>query len=104
MTSHHDTVPQSRLPYTGPCASYIAKRIHGWSWQAFPIGMGTGASRRFLARLRINIRQLGAVYLTLANLHNHPPWVTHLEVRDLASFSRVLLILMPLSNRYSSTS
>ena len=21
----------------------IARRVHGWSWQAFPVGMGTGA-------------------------------------------------------------
>ncbi|PSR72182.1 hypothetical protein PHLCEN_2v11974, partial [Hermanssonia centrifuga] len=33
----------------------ISRRIHGWSWQAFPIGMGTGA-----------------VYVTLAGLKLHP--------------------------------
>ena len=22
---------------------HVARRVHGWSWQAFPVGMGTGA-------------------------------------------------------------
>ncbi|CAL1707974.1 unnamed protein product [Somion occarium] len=35
--------------------SNISRRIHGWSWQAFPIGMGTGA-----------------VYVCLAGIHPHP--------------------------------
>ncbi|GJE96716.1 voltage-dependent anion channel-domain-containing protein [Phanerochaete sordida] len=35
--------------------SRLSRRIHGWSWQAYPIGMGTGA-----------------VYVTLAGLKNHP--------------------------------
>ncbi|KAI0812459.1 voltage-dependent anion channel-domain-containing protein [Irpex lacteus] len=34
--------------------SKLSRRIHGWSWQAFPIGMGTGA-----------------VYVTLAGLREH---------------------------------
>jgi tellurite resistance protein TehA-like permease len=29
--------------HMGHHASALARRIHGWSWQAFPIGMGTGA-------------------------------------------------------------
>lgn len=26
-----------------PKVGALARRIHGWSWQAFPVGMGTGA-------------------------------------------------------------
>ncbi|CDO75158.1 hypothetical protein BN946_scf184590.g15 [Trametes cinnabarina] len=42
--------------------SYLARRIHGWSWQAFPIGMGTGA-----------------VYVTLSGLKEHSSTLTHVE-------------------------
>ncbi|KIY65024.1 hypothetical protein CYLTODRAFT_380082 [Cylindrobasidium torrendii FP15055 ss-10] len=40
----------------------IARRIHGWSWQAFPIGMGTGA-----------------VYVTLSGLKDHSATLTTVE-------------------------
>ncbi|KAJ3848962.1 voltage-dependent anion channel [Lentinula lateritia] len=40
----------------------LARRIHGWSWQAFPIGMGTGA-----------------VYVTLSGLKEHSPTLTTVE-------------------------
>ncbi|ETW79319.1 C4-dicarboxylate transporter [Heterobasidion irregulare TC 32-1] len=42
--------------------SRLARHIHGWSWQAFPIGMGTGA-----------------VYVTLSGLKNHSPVLTTIE-------------------------
>ncbi|KAI0284471.1 voltage-dependent anion channel-domain-containing protein [Russula brevipes] len=38
-----------------PPVSKLARRIHGWSWQAFPMGMGTCA-----------------VYVTLSGLEEHP--------------------------------
>ncbi|KAI0258909.1 voltage-dependent anion channel-domain-containing protein [Gloeopeniophorella convolvens] len=45
-----------------PPVSTLARRIHGWSWQAFPIGMGTGA-----------------VYVTLSGLKNHSTAFTRIE-------------------------
>ncbi|KIK52699.1 hypothetical protein GYMLUDRAFT_233276 [Collybiopsis luxurians FD-317 M1] len=45
-----------------PKVSSLAKRIHGWSWQAFPIGMGTGA-----------------VYVTLSGLKAHSSALTTVE-------------------------
>ncbi|KAK0201519.1 voltage-dependent anion channel-domain-containing protein [Desarmillaria ectypa] len=47
---------------TRPTVSAIARRIHGWSWQAFPVGMGTGA-----------------VYVTLAGVKNHSNALTTVE-------------------------
>ncbi|KAK0499998.1 voltage-dependent anion channel-domain-containing protein [Armillaria luteobubalina] len=38
--------------------SSLARHIHGWSWQSFPIGMGTGA-----------------VFVTLSGLKEHPSWL-----------------------------
>ncbi|KAI0060715.1 hypothetical protein BV25DRAFT_1954617 [Artomyces pyxidatus] len=35
-----------------PPVSSLARRIHGWSWQAFPIGMGTGAVYVILSLLK----------------------------------------------------
>ncbi|KAK0452756.1 voltage-dependent anion channel [Desarmillaria tabescens] len=40
----------------------IARRIHGWSWQSFPILMGTSA-----------------VYMTLSALKHHPAFVSSIE-------------------------
>ncbi|KIK69875.1 hypothetical protein GYMLUDRAFT_150500 [Collybiopsis luxurians FD-317 M1] len=40
----------------------LARRIHGWSWQAFPIGMGTGA-----------------VYVTLSGIKAHSSALTTVE-------------------------
>lgn len=45
-----------------PKVGSLAKRIHGWSWQAFPIGMGTGA-----------------VYVTLSGLKEHSSALTTVE-------------------------
>ncbi|KAI0798201.1 voltage-dependent anion channel [Abortiporus biennis] len=45
-----------------PKVSTLARRIHGWSWQAFPIGMGTGA-----------------VYVTLSGVKNHSSALTTFE-------------------------
>ncbi|KAL0960556.1 hypothetical protein HGRIS_005592 [Hohenbuehelia grisea] len=42
--------------------SALARRIHGWTWQAYPIGMGTGA-----------------VYVSLSGLKFHPKAITTLE-------------------------
>ncbi|CAE6392676.1 unnamed protein product [Rhizoctonia solani] len=41
----------------------LRRRIHGWTWQSFPIGMGTGA-----------------VYVLLSALNPHPTWVTYIEI------------------------
>ncbi|KAI0082018.1 hypothetical protein K474DRAFT_1703482 [Panus rudis PR-1116 ss-1] len=55
-TLRPDVVPGIVLPQTRMTrVSNISRRIHGWSWQAFPIGMGTGA-----------------VYVCLAGLKDHP--------------------------------
>ncbi|KAI0338569.1 hypothetical protein BDW22DRAFT_1432372 [Trametopsis cervina] len=45
-----------------PHVSRLAKRIHGWSWQAFPIGMGTGA-----------------VYVAMSGIKSHSHALTHVE-------------------------
>ncbi|ESK84796.1 malic acid transport protein mae1 [Moniliophthora roreri MCA 2997] len=45
-----------------PQVSTLARRIHGWSWQAFPIGMGTGA-----------------VYVTLSGIVDRTPALTTVE-------------------------
>lgn len=50
-------------PYDGPRYSALTRRIHGWSWQAFPIGMGTGA-----------------VYVLLSAVDPHPAWLTKIEI------------------------
>ncbi|KAG9098484.1 hypothetical protein FS749_003713 [Ceratobasidium sp. UAMH 11750] len=50
-------------PYDGPRYSAFARRVHGWSWQAFPIGMGTGA-----------------VYVLLSAVNPHPAWLTKVEI------------------------
>ncbi|KAG7451562.1 uncharacterized protein BT62DRAFT_883423 [Guyanagaster necrorhizus] len=42
--------------------SSLDRHIHGWSWQSFPIGMGTGA-----------------VFVTLSGLKEHPSWLTSVE-------------------------
>ncbi|CAK5266021.1 unnamed protein product [Mycena citricolor] len=43
--------------------SSLVRRIHGWSWQAFPIGMGTGA-----------------VYVTLSGLEAQTPALVTIQV------------------------
>ncbi|KAI9509751.1 voltage-dependent anion channel-domain-containing protein [Russula earlei] len=53
---------QSSPSGAAPSVSRLARRIHGWSWQAFPIGMGTGA-----------------VYVTLSGLKGHPGPLTSVE-------------------------
>ncbi|KAH7341936.1 voltage-dependent anion channel [Rhizoctonia solani] len=50
-------------PYDGPHYNALSRRIHGWSWQSFPIGMGTGA-----------------VYVLLSAINPHPAWVTGIEI------------------------
>ncbi|CAE6458400.1 unnamed protein product [Rhizoctonia solani] len=60
MTHGHS---EPEVPYHGPKFGTLARRVHGWSWQAFPIGMGTGA-----------------VYVLLSALDPHPEWVTSVEL------------------------
>ncbi|KAI0697770.1 voltage-dependent anion channel [Cytidiella melzeri] len=48
--------------FSGPRVGSLARRIHGWSWQAFPIGMGTGA-----------------VYVTMSGIKSHSQPLTHVE-------------------------
>ncbi|KAK0452754.1 voltage-dependent anion channel-domain-containing protein [Desarmillaria tabescens] len=55
--------------------SGFARRIHGWSWQAFPIVMGTSA-----------------VYLTLSNLKHHPAFVSRIET--VFFFFNIVLFLL----------
>ncbi|PSR72567.1 hypothetical protein PHLCEN_2v11560 [Hermanssonia centrifuga] len=56
--------------------SIISRRIHGWSWQAFPIGMGTGA-----------------VYLTLIDL-TVPPFKALTTIETLFYFLTIALFLL----------
>ncbi|THH28722.1 hypothetical protein EUX98_g5462 [Antrodiella citrinella] len=63
-------------PTDQPKISSLARRIHGWSWQAFPIGMGTGA-----------------VYVTLSGLKSRSPALVTLE----AIFYFINLILFSLN-------
>ncbi|KAH8810336.1 voltage-dependent anion channel-domain-containing protein [Flagelloscypha sp. PMI_526] len=43
VTSNQPHIQSLKQYFPNTSASGIARRIHGWSWQAFPIGMGTGA-------------------------------------------------------------
>lgn len=63
---------------SGGRVSNLAKRIHGWSWQAFPIGMGTGA-----------------VYVSLSGLKSHSPALTHVET--FFFFLNIALFLLNMS-------
>ncbi|KAF8993505.1 voltage-dependent anion channel [Cyathus striatus] len=54
--------PLSTEARSTPRVSALARRIHGWSWQAFPIGMGTGA-----------------VYVSLSGLKYHSDALTTAE-------------------------
>ncbi|KAH9856069.1 voltage-dependent anion channel-domain-containing protein [Lenzites betulinus] len=64
--SHNVALPERAEQQTAPLGeikvSHLARRIHGWSWQAFPIGMGTGA-----------------VYVTLSGLKEHSTTLTNVE-------------------------
>ncbi|KAM5534137.1 hypothetical protein V8D89_012157 [Ganoderma adspersum] len=60
--SDHAGQPLPPLVTEQPKVSSLARRIHGWSWQAFPIGMGTGA-----------------VYVTLSGLKEHSTTLTNVE-------------------------
>ncbi|KAF9265197.1 hypothetical protein L218DRAFT_924327 [Marasmius fiardii PR-910] len=53
---------QARLAGSQAKVSSLARRIHGWSWQAFPIGMGTGA-----------------VYVVLSGLEPRSPTIITIE-------------------------
>ena len=46
----------------GHRVNHIARRIHGWTWQAFPIGMGTSA-----------------VYVTISGLRDRTPLLMRVE-------------------------
>ncbi|KAI0790688.1 voltage-dependent anion channel-domain-containing protein [Abortiporus biennis] len=54
----------------------ISRRIHGWTWQAFPIGMGTGA-----------------VYVCLAGIKDHPGGVLTI-VENIFFFFNIVLFLL----------
>ncbi|TFK40496.1 voltage-dependent anion channel [Crucibulum laeve] len=58
-----------------PRVSALARRIHGWSWQAFPIGMGTGA-----------------VYVTLSGLENRSSAL--IAVETIFYFLNIALFLL----------
>ncbi|KAG7088867.1 hypothetical protein E1B28_012820 [Marasmius oreades] len=55
--------------------SSLARRIHGWSWQAFPIGMGTGA-----------------VYVTLSGIEDRTP--TLITIETIFYFLNMALFLL----------
>ncbi|EHS64163.1 uncharacterized protein PGTG_22073 [Puccinia graminis f. sp. tritici CRL 75-36-700-3] len=46
-----------------PTVSNFSKRIHGITWQAYPVGLGTATA-----------------YILLANLKPHPQFLTHIEI------------------------
>lgn len=56
LTDEHDNAP-----YRQPRSFF--RRVHGWSWQAWPIAMGTGA-----------------VFVLMSNLYNAPDWVVYPEL------------------------
>lgn len=58
-----------------PQVGSLARRIHGWSWQAFPIGMGTGA-----------------VYVTLSGVKSRSP--TLVTVETIFFFLNIALFLL----------
>ncbi|KAI0028289.1 voltage-dependent anion channel [Vararia minispora EC-137] len=64
---------------TGPHIRFtLARRIHGWSWQAFPIGMGTGA-----------------VYLTLSGLNQR--WPVFRTIETVFFFINLVLFFVNIS-------
>ncbi|PLW27971.1 hypothetical protein PCASD_22853 [Puccinia coronata f. sp. avenae] len=46
-----------------PAVSSFSKRIHGMTWQAYPVGLGTATG-----------------YILLANLKPHPDFLTKIEI------------------------
>ncbi|KAF8754083.1 Voltage-dependent anion channel [Rhizoctonia solani] len=53
-------------PYDGPRYSALSRRIHGWSWQSFPIGMGTGAIVFYVLNICLfvlNLSMLGLQFI-----------------------------------------
>ncbi|KAH9452075.1 hypothetical protein Pst134EA_026010 [Puccinia striiformis f. sp. tritici] len=46
-----------------PTVSNFSKRIHGMTWQAYPVGLGTATG-----------------YILLANLKTHPAFLTKIEI------------------------
>ncbi|KAI0066516.1 hypothetical protein BV25DRAFT_1820496 [Artomyces pyxidatus] len=58
-----DPAPSSSTTnVSAPPVGNLARRIHGWTWQAFPIGMGTGA-----------------VYTVLSGIKGRPPALISIE-------------------------
>ncbi|KAF5360766.1 hypothetical protein D9756_004928 [Leucocoprinus leucothites] len=56
------TVNNDELQQRGvPKVNAICRRIHGWSWQAFPVGMGTGAVYVVLSGLRYRSSSVATV-------------------------------------------
>ncbi|KAA1475536.1 hypothetical protein DENSPDRAFT_783604 [Dentipellis sp. KUC8613] len=95
LSSNIERVPygsqgaSNSLPVLTPAAAYtqdapatnsprvgsLARRIHGWTWQAFPIGMGTGA-----------------VYVTLSGVKEHASALTRVET--VFFFINLILFLL----------
>ncbi|KAF8627446.1 hypothetical protein AX17_006260 [Amanita inopinata Kibby_2008] len=73
--SSSTTVVQTPVPQREQHISSLARRIHGWSWQAFPIGLGTGA-----------------VYVTLSGIKDHSSVLTNIETGFF--FLTVVLFLL----------
>ncbi|EIN03576.1 hypothetical protein PUNSTDRAFT_147009 [Punctularia strigosozonata HHB-11173 SS5] len=69
------TPSPSATPVTTEHVGKLARRIHGWSWQAFPIGMGTGA-----------------VYVSLVDIHHQSSVLTHIET--VFFFLNIVLFLL----------
>ncbi|TFK52714.1 hypothetical protein OE88DRAFT_1292460 [Heliocybe sulcata] len=73
--------PDAARPSTDPNdvqVSSLARRIHGWSWQAFPIGMGTGA-----------------VYVTMSAIKYHSKVLTVIET--IFFFINMVLFVLNMS-------
>ncbi|CAA7261553.1 unnamed protein product [Cyclocybe aegerita] len=80
MTSPTQTLTESPAQQKNtPRVTSFARRIHGWSWQAFPVGMGTGA-----------------VYVTLSSL-KHRAGFLH-QVETVFYFLNIALFLINTSS------
>ncbi|EIN03551.1 hypothetical protein PUNSTDRAFT_77964 [Punctularia strigosozonata HHB-11173 SS5] len=65
----------STLPTTTEHVGIFARRVHGWSWQAFSVGMGTGA-----------------VYVSLIDIHLPTLLVTHIATAFLLLSILIFLV------------
>ncbi|KAJ3518185.1 hypothetical protein NLJ89_g31 [Agrocybe chaxingu] len=79
MTSPTQTLTDPPGQQSTPRVTSFARRIHGWSWQAFPVGMGTGA-----------------VYVTLSSL-KHRAGFLH-QVETIFYFLNMALFLINMTS------